>query len=130
MWGVIFLGLAAVGFVFATSYFFTSRKNTDNTLKDFYAPTPKGTIVELIGIKKPDSKNEWDGQLVAYRFDTGYVGAAVFENHMDYVSSRSNPPKWETIIKDIEKMKSEGWIDMTPEEIKKCAGIEMGTEYK
>lgn len=129
MYSLLVIGILAVGAVFLSSYFI-SRYNSNTIMNDFLAPSPKGKVVELIGIKKKDSLNKWDGQMVAYRFDTGYVGMGVFEDGKDYVSSRTNPPSWTQVMSDIEKSRKEGWIDMTPEEIKSCAGMSLGKEYK
>jgi hypothetical protein len=85
----------------------------------------KDTSTEyLFGCRHPDSKPfSWDRAMVVAKLaNSDTITAAVFENGMDYIG---HPKTYDEAYKSYDTFIKEGWVPMTPEDLKKTSGVDI-----
>ena len=73
-----------------------------------------------IGYRKPGTEpGGWTGAYIAVA-RKGSITVAFFENSIDYIGY---PKKWKEVENHVNELIEDGWIEMTPEDIKQTSGM-------
>jgi hypothetical protein len=83
---------------------------------------PKPELEYVLGCRRPGSEGCDGVFVVAKETESKFITSAVFEGGTDYIG---HPDTDEAARKTYDGFVDDGWVPMTPEDIRACAGVEV-----